>query len=176
MGIDVWVRRHTVPLDRIAPVVDSADAQTGAAVPLPAATDADAPVDVVLDCIAGAGVVIIGAFADPADGRFVQDVLTALTGGEASAQRSAFRWPQTQTGDQRSGAARQAYAGFISGQTQRAAARCLLLFGPAATMLLPADAGGSDYAVLRLDAIADLRREPVRKKALWLTINRFARR
>jgi hypothetical protein len=144
---------------------------------LPAAVaDRDQSVAVALDCLAGAGVVAIGTFADAADARFAQDVLAALIGGGAPVQKSAFRWPQTQTGDPSRAAAEQAYAGFLNGQTERAGARLLLLLGAAATMLLPAERADGSYSVVECAAVADLRRDPAQKKALWLSIRRFASR
>jgi hypothetical protein len=143
---------------------------------LPAAVaDRDQSVAVALDCLAGAGVVAIGTFADAADARFAQDVLAALIGG-APVQKSAFRWPQTQTGDPSRAAAEQAYAGFLNGQTERAGARLLLLLGAAATMLLPVERADGGYAVVECAAVGDLRRDPAQKKALWLSIRRFANR
>jgi hypothetical protein len=162
-----------------APDPADADASsTGIVVSSAAVTDPrrDQSVAVALDCLAGAGVVAIGTFATAADARFVQDVLAALLDKAAPLRRSAFKWPQTQTGDRSRVAAERAYAGFLNGQTERAGARLLLLLGGAATMLLPAERTDAGYAVVESAAIGDLRRDPAQKKALWLSIRRFASR
>jgi hypothetical protein len=160
-----------------APPLASVDASS-AEVAAPAAADRERErsVAVALDCLAGAGVVAIGTFAEAADARFAQDILAALLGSGTPLQRSAFKWPQTQTGDPSRAAAERAYAGFLNGQTDRAAARLLLLLGPAATMLLPAERADAGYALLECAAIGELRRDPAQKKALWLSIRRFANR
>lgn len=193
MGIDRYVTRGATSRLRPAPTPeaalhaqsvaapDPADADTSSAVVVAssaAVTDADRDhsVAVALDCLAGAGVVAIGTFATAADARFVQDVLAALLNKAAPLRRSAFKWPQTQTGDRSRAAAERAYAGFLNGQTERAGAHLLLLLGAEATMLLPAERADAGYAVVESAAIGDLRRDPAQKKALWLSIRRFASR
>jgi len=158
------------------PARADADAASAEAAARPAEPDRDQPVAATLDCLAGAGVVAVGSFANAADARFAQDVLAALIGSGAPVHRSAFKWPQTQTGDRRRAAAEQAYAGFLNGQTERAGARLLLLLGAGATLLLPAQRADARYAVVECAAVKDLRRDPAQKKALWLSIRRFANR
>jgi hypothetical protein len=189
MGIDVWVRRGRSndlgamsraevavspapprPASTPAPVVDGGSLQE-IAQPARAQT---AP-SVQLECLAAPGAVAIGAFANPTDRRFAQDILLAIAGTGAAVQRAQFRWPQTQTGDASLAAARSAYGGFLRGQSDRAGARCLLLLGEAAQALLDPSFAVNECRVLRLRDAAALRGDAAEKKALWLTISPLAR-
>jgi hypothetical protein len=188
MGIDLWIRRapaNSTPANSTP--ADSVPAQVAApAVVRPAITvsmDARPPPQalpyappVELECLAAPGGVVLGAFASAADRRFAQDVLLAVAGATAAVARTHFRWPQTQTGDVSPSAARSAFGGFLRGQTQRTGARCLMLFGSAATALLDPAFSQGGCSVLTLPDAATLRGDAARKKALWLTISHLAQR
>ncbi len=190
MGVDIWVRRRSVaadvaatpsvaPATSVAPVVSVAPI-AAVAEPLHAALSPT----VALDCFSAPGIVIVGELLDPLDKRIAQDIVLAVAGAAAPLQHAAFRWPLTQTGDAGITAARNAYRGFLRGQTERAAARWLLLLGAAATALLEANADGDDSAAheertqraheertLRLPAASALRADPLAKQRLWLSVS-----
>lgn len=184
MGVDVWVRRgvfaNAAATATVAPVVSMQPvdvvATTAPVAAVERPTSAAPSPTVALDCLAARGIVIVGELVDPLDRRIAQDIVLAVAGAEVSPQRAAFRWPLTQTGDASVAAARNAYRGFLDGQTERAAARWLLLLGAAATVLLDADAGQPNAAAgelrtLRLPTAKALRADPIAKQRLWLSVS-----
>ena len=175
MGIDLWIRR--MPVESQPEIVAAPTAAPIAARPAITVsidtTPASAPVE--LECLAAPGAVVMGAFASVADRRFAQDVVLAVAGAKATVVRTQFRWPQTQTADRSPSAAHSAFAGFLRGQTQRSNARCLLLFGSAATALLEPAFSLDGCTVLSLPDAAQLRGDAARKKTLWLSISHLAR-
>ncbi len=177
MGIDVWVRRGTAAA--VVTPIQSLEGErpperTALSLPVaperPEPTSAAAELRVSLDCIASAGIVLVGEFANALDQRLAQDILQAIGGVNAKPQKAQFRWPQTQTGDSSIVAARNAYRGFLRGQIERANAQLLLLLGANAASLLDQDAKlGPD--TLRLPDIRALRADPNAKKQLWLSVS-----
>jgi len=177
MGIDLWIRRAppNSPHAELAPA--AVDDWPAIQPTIPVSVDAPPPLaPVELECLAAPGAVVLGAFASGADRRFAQDVLLAVAGATAAIARTQFRWPQTQTADVSPSAARSAFTGFLRGQTQRTAARCLMLLGTAATALLDPAFSLDGCRVLSLPDAAVLRGDAGRKKSLWLTISHLAQR
>jgi hypothetical protein len=180
MGIDVWIRREapvavaapvatTPPQERVsAPVAAAIVRSPERSKPPPAPPDA-VELKINLDCIAAAGVVVIGECATQPDRQLAKDIVLALADSGAQPQKSQFRWPQTQTGDASESAARNAYRGFLRGQIERADARWLLLFGATAHGLLEHDAQLPE--TLRLPDLRALRADPNGKKQLWLNVS-----
>lgn len=181
MGIEVWVRRSVataaVPVAVAAPGVGATPVAIPASPEPPRAqsvSDASAPVQ--LECFTATGAVVLGAFANAADRRIAQDVLLAVVGMDAAVARTLFRWPLTQTADASPAAARAAFNGFVRGQTERAHARCLLLFGAPATTLFDPASSLDGCTVLRVPDAGTLRGDAAGKKALWLTISSLVHR
>ena len=182
LGIDIWVRRGSsadiagpAPAERAPVRVVDGPAENAAPAPATSTRDGEAP-NVQLDCWAAPGIVIVGELTDRPDRRIAQDIVLAVAGAAAQLQHTAFRWPLTQTGDAGLAAARNAYRGFLRGQTERAAARWLLLLGTTSTLLLDADVEGAESAVgglrtLRLPGASALRADPVAKQRLWLSVS-----
>ena len=196
MGLDVWIRRGVVkassvaaarPLDvprgelpaiverRAEPQTSSAARTSAARTSVAGTSAATADLQVALECIAAAGVVAIGEFSNPLDRRLAHDIVLAIVGATAEAQRSAFRWPQTVMGDSTPAAARSAYRGFLRGQIERAEARLLLLLGPGAELLFDAEFDAAGVEVLRCADVPALRADPLAKKRLWLSVSRHIR-
>ncbi len=181
MGIDVWIRRDA-PVTVAAAVAATtpqahASAPVAAAIvrsperskPPPTAPAGAVELKIDLDCIAAAGVVVVGECATQPDRQLAKDIVLAFAGSGAQPQKSQFRWPQTQTGDASESAARNAYRGFLRGQIERANARWLLLFGATAHGLLEQDAQLPE--TLRLPDLRALRADPNGKRELWLNVS-----
>jgi hypothetical protein len=200
MGIDVWLRRsapapdaqHAATASPTATPVsrkrsDSRDAVDAPPVALAQTQSPDAAVSeyrAELDCLAIVGAVLVGRWQNALDKRLANDIAIALGAvlatdsamvqtakAQQKVQQTAFRWPATQTGDASFAAARSAFKAFVRGQTERAQARCVVLFGDVAAAL--ADEADSTVAlpVLRQPAIGALRADPKAKKALWLNVS-----
>ncbi len=185
MGIDVWVKRGAprvaaLPVQPVTSgVVNQAPApaqvsKRTAEPPRATAVAPEASVAIQLECVSGPGAVLVGALSGAADLRLARDIVQAIAGPDAALQRTAFRWPQTQSGDTSPAGASSAYAGFLRGQTDRASARCLLLLGAAATELADSVELANGAAVLRCAAATSIRADFAAKKALWLAISKFA--
>ena len=177
IGIDVWVRRD-VPVapaqvvaelrEEVYDVVQApARSKPPAVVPTPAAM---AELRINLDCVTAEGVVVIGECANPLDLRLAHDIVLAIAGMTTHAHKSQFRWPQTQTGDSSTSAARNAYRAFLRGQIERANARYLLLLGASAQLLVDPDAKLGP-ATMQLPDIRALRGDRDAKKQLWLNVS-----
>jgi hypothetical protein len=195
MGIEVWVRRQPAGQAPL-PAEDTVVAPPGAGRPQPRGGDAATPVNrapvlardppkavddgdfrTELDCLAAAGVVIVGRWHSPLDRRLANDVVLAIALAHdpamvqpAKVQQTVFRWPATQTGDRSIAAASNAFKAFLRGQAERAHARCVVLFGDAAATLAD-DAEAAVPRVVRQPAIGGLRADPNAKKALWLNVS-----
>jgi hypothetical protein len=184
MGIEVWVRREAAPV--VATVAITAtrsappESETKRAQilhaperskPMPT-PPVGAPNErrIMLDCVASAGVVLVGECASPLDRQLAKDIALALAPANPQPLKSQFRWPQTQTGDASEAAARNAFRGFLRGQIDRAHARWLLLFGTTATGLLDQDAQLGPET-LRLPELRALRADPNEKRRLWLSVS-----
>jgi hypothetical protein len=211
MGIEVWVRR-TPPSaadELVAPnATDAPSAPTASSIPTrprskslpaneaptakapavsqtpPSASASETDYRAELDCLASAGIVIVGRWQNALDRRLANDIAFALgsavandLGGAQSAnaqakvQQTAFRWPSTQTGDASFAAARSAFKAFARGQTERAQARCLVLFGDVAAALAVDMESAVAAPVVRQPSIGALRADPNAKKALWLNVS-----
>jgi len=169
---DVSERAHRV--DSAPPVrVPSVEASVE---PIQAGHEHAAAPAMHLDGLAAPGVVLLGVFDAPADGRFALDVVQTIAGPDATPQRTQFRWPQTQTTDASLAAAGNAYMGFVRGQTERAAARCLVLLGTAAGALLDSSLMAPTCAVVAAADVAELRGDPAGKRELWQAISPYCRR
>jgi len=203
MGIDVWVRRARQSVASAESVAGAAtagpvaervessprDERTGAATvrsvkPAPAAADADGRGEfrAELDCLAAAGVVIVGRWHNPLDRRLANDVVLAIAAVHdpaptqpAKVQQTSFKWPVTQTGDRSIGAARNAFKAFLRGQAERAHARCVVLFGDAAAALADDHDDAAAARIVRQPQIGALRADPNAKKALWLNVSQNVR-
>jgi hypothetical protein len=173
MGIDVWIRRAAV--DSEPPQV-AMPTITPQSIPTVSIDASSLPAPLELECIAAPGVVVMGAFASALDRRLAQDVLLAVAGASAKVVRTQFRWPQTQTTDRSPSAARSAFAGFLRGQTERTSARCVMLLGNAASVLLEPAFTLDGCNVFSLPDAAQLRGDAAQKKTLWLTISHLASR
>jgi uracil-DNA glycosylase len=180
IGIEVWVRRD---LPTVAAVPTAAEVRTELRAEvrertrLPDYSNASAAAPAIaarlrisLECVAAAGVVVVGECANPLDRRLVNDIVLAIGGLSAQTHKAHFRWPQTQTGDASESAARNAYRAFLRGQIERANARRLLLLGATAQGLLAAEAELGPE-VLRLPDVRALRGDPDAKKQLWLSVS-----
>jgi len=187
MGIEVWVRRvargggaaeavvapaATERAESIARDSPPAGAHSG-----PATTDASPDYRAELDCIATAGVVIVGRWHNALDKRLANDVALAIAIAHDPAmvqstkvQQTTFKWPATQTGDRSIGAARNAFKAFLRGQAERAHARCVVLFGDVAGTLAD-DRDSAAPRIVRQPSIGALRADPNAKKALWLNVS-----
>jgi hypothetical protein len=181
MGIEVWVRREAAPVvATVAITATPPESETKRAQilhapersnPMPTPPVA-APNErrIMLDCVASAGVVLVGECASPLDRQLAKDIALALAPANRQPLKSQFRWPQTQTGDASEAAARNAFRGFLRGQIERANARWLLLFGTTATGLLDQDAQLGPET-LRLPELRALRADPNEKRRLWLSVS-----